>query len=246
MGLQVQPRSVSNAWQELKKRSSAPTTASLGVSASVSGGGGGRGGAAGVGIRTCPRVNAPWTRTQPQPQQQPLQHQPSQQPAEGQQEEGAQNRETRARGRSSMEQERLAARAESRRQQELAQQERDHKEKEHDRAKAKAEQFGQIPFVQWLVSSSREMLVLPRMSSHGMMAALPPPPLSTEARCHLRPFQPTDGDLTRGVKRMVQTGCLVPLNETCSPQIILIQPLCYCPIASNSVGQGPIELDMVF
>ena len=29
---------------------------------------------------------------------------------------------------------------------------------------------------------------------------------------------------------MVQTSCLVPLNETCSPQTILILPICYCPM----------------
>ena len=40
---------------------------------------------------------------------------------------------------------------------------------------------------------------------------------------------------------MVQSGCLVPLNETCSPQTILILPL-YVILSnvSNSVGQGPI------
>ena len=54
--------------------------------------------------------------------------------------------------------------------------------------------------------------------------------------------------LLRSCVVMVQTGCLVPLNETCRLQTILflILTLCYCPIVSNSVGQGPIELDMVF
>ena len=37
---------------------------------------------------------------------------------------------------------------------------------------------------------------------------------------------------------MVQSGCLVPLNETCSPQTILILPLCYCPMC-------PIQWDRV-
>jgi len=45
---------------------------------------------------------------------------------------------------------------------------------------------------------------------------------------------------------MVQTSCLVPLNETCSPQTILILPLCYCPMCPiqwdrvqlNSIGHG--------
>jgi hypothetical protein len=37
---------------------------------------------------------------------------------------------------------------------------------------------------------------------------------------------------------MVQTSCLVPLNETCSPQTILILPLCYCPMC-------PIQWDRV-
>ena len=37
---------------------------------------------------------------------------------------------------------------------------------------------------------------------------------------------------------MVQLGCLVPLNETCNPQTILILPLCYCPMC-------PIQWDRV-
>ena len=40
---------------------------------------------------------------------------------------------------------------------------------------------------------------------------------------------------------MVQTGCLVHLDETCSLQTILILTLYYCPIVSNSVGQGQLN-----